>query len=47
MRYSTSEIAREYQETALDSFLRISMTMAAMAVGGSVCSGLITLALMP
>ena len=46
MRPLTSEIAHEYEETALGSLLRITMTMSAMAVGASLCSGVISLALM-
>jgi len=46
MRRLTSEIAYEYEETALGSLFRITVTMSAMAVGGSLCSGIISLALM-
>ena len=46
MRPLTSEIAHEYEETALDSLLWITKTMTAMAVGASLCSVAISLALM-
>ena len=46
MRPLTPEIAHEYDETALGSLFRITMTMGAMAVGASLCSGIISLALM-
>jgi hypothetical protein len=47
MRRSTTESFDDRDPSALESFLGIAMTIATMAVSGSVCSGLITLALMP
>ncbi len=47
MRHSTTEALDEHDESVLESFLGITMTITAMAVAGSLCSGLVTLALMP
>jgi hypothetical protein len=46
-RRSTTEAFDDHDASTLESLLRITMTIAGMALGGSVCSGLITLALMP
>jgi hypothetical protein len=47
MRRSTSETFDDHDPSMLESFLGIMMAIASMAVSGSVCSSLITLALMP
>jgi len=47
MRHSTTETFDDHDPSMLESFLGITLTIASMAVSGSVCSGLISLALMP
>ena len=45
---SMTETFADYSDgSALESFLGIAMTIASMAVGAGVCSGIVTLALMP
>ena len=46
MRRSTTETFDDHDPSMLESLLGITMAIATMAVSGSVCSGLITLALM-
>jgi hypothetical protein len=45
---SMTETFADYSDaSALEAFFGITMTIASMAVGAGVCSGIITLALMP
>jgi hypothetical protein len=46
MRHSTADTFDDRDPSALESLIGITLTIASMAVSGSVCSGLITLALM-
>jgi hypothetical protein len=43
---SITETVEDSDPSTFDSFLEIAMTMAAMAVGAGVTSGIVTLALM-
>jgi len=44
-RRSITETFDDHDASALESLFGITMTIAGMALGGSICSGLITLAL--